>query len=924
MSDLTDYHSRRDFTQTAEPRGGRAAKRSSRSKQPTTQSYVIQKHAARRLHYDFRLELNGVLLSWAVPKGPSLDPDVKRLAVEVEPHPVEYGEFEGEIAKGQYGAGSVMVWDAGTWQPLDDNPTAAYHKGHLTFALMGHKLKGTWHLVRTARGEKQKSWLLFKGHDEHADPTTDIVATAPNSVVSGLSIEALAARGGTQPSVSENDGSHGHAASSPGRARKPRLGAGDAGSARAPSRGKKAPNKTSSRVSNGASQLSVRLDELSTQPNVTRTPQPASVDVQLATLVEQAPTGEDWLHEIKFDGYRVLVKVTGGEVQLLTRKALDWTKKMPRLARAIGMLSLPDVIIDGEFVALEDNGVSNFQKLQNSLGEDAENLVYYAFDLLHYEQFDLRPLPLVERKALLVELLGRRLPDGPEKKPSAIRVSEHVRGNGAAFYEQACKLGLEGVVSKRAGGTYTGTRSRDWLKIKCGKRQEFVIVGYTEPAGSRAHFGALLVAYYEGPSLVYCGRVGTGFTVASLAALESKLRPLQLEHQQPQELKLKNAPKGAHARGVHWVAPKLVAEVSYLGFTEDGVLRHPTFQGLRDDKKATEVRREVPTPTPVQRDDAAPSVAPATGKGRRKTKPSDSAPQASAPKPIDTSHFKLSNPTKVLYPSVGVTKRELLDYAALVAPRLLPHVVNRPLTLVRCPNGESKQCFFQKHPGVSASGLRAVGIREKEGKADYAVIDDADGLFGLVQLGVLEIHTSGAHADDFEHPDILVFDLDPDPSVGFGEVVRCAFRLKEIFETAELESFVKTTGGKGLHVCIPIEPKLTWPQAKAFTQHVAAALVREEPTRYIATQSKAQRVGKIFIDYLRNGRGATFVAPYSTRARPTAPVAAPLFWDELTEKSRPDQYTVRNMLERLSKLATDPFERMANLRQKLPGNLLGE
>lgn len=837
MTDLTEYHARRDFSRTVEPRG------KSRARSKGALTYVVQKHAARNLHYDFRLELDGVLLSWAIPKGPSLNPKVKRLAVEVEPHPIEYGSFEGTIAEGQYGAGSVMVWDTGTWEPLSDNPRADYEKGRLSFVLHGQKLKGSWHLVR-AKGKSEKGWLLFKASDAHADTELDILEQAPNSAVTGATIEQIA--GGETK-----------------KKRRPRS----------------APLKEPPPVQSSASM-------------------PERPQVQLAQLAPAPPEGEAWLHEVKFDGYRVIVRVQAGEVKLLTRKSLDWTARMPALADAVRELGLPDVVIDGEFVALNEKGVSDFQVLQNSLSSDADNLIYYAFDLLYLDGESLNERPLAFRKARLKELLRAHMPSN--LAGARIRLSEHVVGSGGLFFEQACKLGLEGIVSKQVNAAYVAARTSDWLKVKCKRRQEFVVLGHTDPAGSRAHFGALLVGVYDAERLVYCGRVGTGFTQKSLAALEAKLLPLQSE-----QLDLANPPKGAAARGVHWVRPELVVEVEYAGFTEEGILRHPSFQGLREDKAPEDVHRETPASETQEHNDEAAG-------GRHEP-----------PKPqVDTSRVKLSNPNKVLYPSAGITKRQLLDYMAMVAPRLLPHVVNRPLTLVRCPNGEGKQCFFQKHPGAAADGMRAVGIREKEGKADYAVIDDEVGLFGLVQLGVLEIHTSGALADNFENPNLLVFDLDPDPSVGFSEVIRCAFQLKEVFESGGLESFVKTTGGKGLHVCVPIEPKLTWDEAKAFSRNVATALAQQEPDRYVSVLSKAQRKGKIFIDYLRNGRGATFVAPYSTRVRPSAPVAVPLFWDELTPDVKPDQFTVSNLIHRLEKLDRDPFEKMAGLRQKLPGGLV--
>jgi bifunctional non-homologous end joining protein LigD len=504
---------------------------------------------------------------------------------------------------------------------------------------------------------------------------------------------------------------------------------------------------------------------------------------------------------------------------------------------------------------------------------------------LHLDGRDLRGARLSERKALLKALFDSRRNELPE----TIRLSDHVEGQGPEFFQKACELGVEGIVSKRANAPYRSGRGRDWLKIKCTLRQEFVLVGFTEPAGSRSHFGALLVGVQKKNELVYAGRVGTGFTEASLRELHGKLA--RLETQTPA---VANPPRGAQARGVHWVRPELVAEVAFSGFTDDGVLRHPTFQGLREDKHAKDVRLET-----------APA---ATRKATRKAKPRADSPD----------DYPLTNPTKLLYPKDGITKRDLLDHYALVAERMLPHVANRPLTLVRCPNGVGKPCFFQKHPGKGTpERIRSIAIREREGKAPYSVIDDAWGLFGLLQLGALEIHTWGSRADDFEHPDLLVFDIDPDPALPFSAVIDCARELRVVFESAKLESFVKTTGGKGLHVCVPIEPDLAWEQVKDFSGRVAEALAQRSPEKYVATQSKAKRKGKIYIDFLRNARGATFIAPYSTRARDGAPVAVPLDWDELGPRFEPSKFTVRTVKRRLSLHAKDPFERMATLRQKL-------
>jgi bifunctional non-homologous end joining protein LigD len=817
---LTKYRKMRDFSRTGEPRGELRKTRSPKEKKAPELTFVVQRHDARRLHYDFRLELDGVLLSWAVPKGPSMDPHDKRLAVETEPHPLEYAKFEGTIAKGEYGAGSVLIWDHGTYEPEGD-PRKDYERGRLSFELFGKKLHGAFHLVRTnGMGSKndadaKKNWLLMKAKDEFAR---------------------------------EGAGAVEEATPAPAKARET-----------------KRPRSKA-----------VEIDAAMLEP-------------ELATLVSAAPEGDEWLHELKFDGYRLVAVLEHGSVRLLTRNGNDWTERMPALARTLARLKR-DAVLDGELVVLDEHGVSNFQRLQNSLsaGSSAE-LVYYAFDLLFLDGADQRSLPLVERKRALAELWK----SVPASARSVLRTSDHVVGQGAAFFRTACDLGVEGIVSKRADAPYRAGRGRDWLKVKCLKRQEFVIVGFTDPGGSRSHFGALLLAVRGERGFVYAGRVGTGFTEASLGELRSALDPLGAKR----ELELENAPRGAHARGVHWVEPKLVAEVAFTGFTEDGLLRHPTFQGLREDKRPDEVRAE--------REEDAPAPARA-----RRTAAAASARPKTAP------DYPLTHANKVLYPEQGITKRELLDYYALVAERMLPHLAGRPLTLVRCPNGYGKPCFFQKHPGKGTpEGVRSVPLAEKSGTEPYSVIDDSRGLFGLVQLGALEIHTWGSHVTDPEHPDLVVFDLDPDPSVEFGRVCDAALELRALFGATGLESFVKTTGGKGLHVCLPIAPALAWEQVSDFSRRVAEALVKQAPDRYVATVSKAKRRGKIFIDYLRNTRGATFVAPYSTRARAGAPLALPVTWEEVEAGLDPARFTLRNVRARLNE--PDPFERMATLRQSL-------
>jgi bifunctional non-homologous end joining protein LigD len=850
---LARYRKMRDFAETREP-SGKARSKGGRS-------YVIQKHDASHLHYDFRLELNGVLLSWAVPKGPALDPSVKRLAVQTEDHPVEYGGFEGTIPAGAYGGGTVMVWDRGTWEPEGD-PEKAYQAGRLTFRLRGQKLTGGWHLVRTARGgEKQKTWLLFKATDAAARPgDSSLLEEQPNSALTGRDMAAVAA----------------------GKSRK--------SAHKKPA--KRAPVKRAGPKTRDVKQARAVQAKPAQKRQAKHAPasgksaaMPSKVDVELATLVREPPTGDGFIHEVKFDGYRVLVRVDAGHVQLLTRGGEEWTERMPSLAQAARALEVESAILDGEFVALDEKGVSDFQLLQNSFsGKASAPLVYYAFDLLYLNGVDLRSAPLLERKAALQELLGEK-----PKTAAILRYSDHVQGQGAEFFAHAKAQGLEGIVSKRADSSYRSGRSQDWQKSKSSARQEFVIVGYSDPGGSRAHLGALLLGVRQGHSVVYRGRVGTGFNERSLKDLAERLAPLAIS--QP---KLENAPRGADARGVHWVKPELVAEVAYTAITHDGLLRHPTFKGLREDKPAREVVME---------------QAVATRSRTQKT------PKKSKQSPVS----ELSHPDRVLYPELGITKLDLADYYELVKDVMLPHVVNRPLTLLRCPEGRGKSCFFQKHPGETlAPGLTRVKVKSSEGTSEYAAIEDERGLQALVQMSVLEVHLWGALATDSERPDRLVFDLDPDTEMEFSEVSAGAHAVRALLEELGLKSWLKTTGGKGLHVTVPIVPEQGWDEVKAFCQHVAQELTRREPERYVATMSKAKRHGKIFVDYLRNGRGATFIAPYSPRAREGAGVAMPLEWAALTAKFKPQSFTMQTAAKHLAARKTDPFATLLKARQKLP------
>jgi bifunctional non-homologous end joining protein LigD len=879
---LETYRKKRDFSRTTEPRG--------QQKRRKGYAFVVQKHDARNLHYDFRLELDGVLLSWAVPKGPSLDPGVKRLAMQTEDHPLDYGDFEGVIPEGEYGGGTVLLWDRGTWKPEGDAQDML-RRGRINFELQGEKLRGGFHLVRTAgRGSKGKAdgrqWLLFKSKDAAARPGTDAqVLDAQLSVASGRDLEGIAA--------------------DPDHVWTSKVA------------------KTSSRAARRRETPSAGLQ---TPPGAQRAALPDFVEPQLATLTAAAPEGDEWLHEIKLDGYRILARIEQGRAQLLSRRGHDWSARLPSLASALAVLPVQSALLDGEVAVLGDNGVSNFQLLQNSLeaGRDA-SCRYYVFDVLFCDGFDLRQLPLTQRKELLRSALE-------QANHPRLALSDHVQGGGAAFFERACGLGLEGIVCKRADAPYASGRTHAWYKVKCLSEQEFVIGGYTAPAGSRQHLGALLVGVREGESLVYAGKVGTGFTQDSLAELHRRLTPLE----RPQT-PFSNPPRGAQARGVHWVAPRLVAQVAFVERTRDGLVRHSSFRGLRDDKPTREVKLERPEPkarstarTPSKKaTETKPSRALRTeskpkqeSKSKPKSKPqSKLAASPAAPKlDLDINRLEITHPDRVLYPDQGITKRDLLLHYARVARWMLPHVAERPLMLLRCPEGEGQQCFHQKHPSAGMpKAVQQVIVQQKKGPEPHLLIRDVEGLLGLVQMGALEIHTWGCRGDALDTPDQLVFDLDPDVGLSWDRVVEAAHTLRDRLEAGGLTGFLKATGGKGLHVVVPIEPSLSWEHAKAFSKGMADAMAQAEPTKYLATMTKQKRKGKLFIDYLRNGAGATSVCVFSTRARPGAPVAVPLAWSELDSNTNPGQFTLKNLEQRLAQLKRDPWEGFDQARAKLPG-----
>jgi bifunctional non-homologous end joining protein LigD len=843
---LEQYQKKRDFRQTPEPAG-----KVRRRKKPGALSFVVQKHAARRLHYDFRLELGGVLLSWAIPRGPSLDPHEKRLAVHVEDHPIEYGGFEGVIPKGQYGGGTVLLWDRGTWIPEGPDPEAAYRKGNLKFTLEGEKLHGKWALVRMggkAAKEPHENWLLIKERDPVAlqGSGAALVEDNPLSVATGRPMDRIAAE---RDRVWESG--KGEVAGDPPRAPGPRRKLQPAGA-----RKRAVPDRLAQ---------------------------------QLAAPADTAPDGPLWLHEIKYDGYRLLARIEPGLVTLTTRNGLDWTPKFPALARALAALPVERALIDGELVALAADGTTSFGALQDAIARgDTGGLVFFAFDLLHRDGYDLTGAVLEDRKAALAEIVSP-ISDG------TVRYSDHQEGRGPDFFRHACRYRLEGTIAKRRDRPYRPGRSGDWRKIKCDKRDEFVVIGFTEPGGQRHGLGALLLGYYDPQSrLHYAGRVGTGFNDAQLGDLRARLDAIA--RTDPPAI----PPKGVSTKGVHWSEPRLVAELRYAGWTADGMLRHPAFQGLREDKSAAEVVYPV-------MGDAKPSEAPLT--------PALS-PQAGGS--ITFAGVRITNPDRVLYPDRGITKLALAQYYDRVKDWALPHLANRPLSLVRCPEGYDKECFYQKH--ISAGMPDVVGrveIADKSVTRTYLVIENLAGLVAVVQMGVLEIHPWGSTANKLETPDRVTFDFDPDVGLPWEQVIAAAVEMREALLGIGLQSFVKTTGGKGLHVVVPVMPKLGWNEVKEFSRWVAERFVATYPERYTANPAKRARTGRIFIDYLRNTRGATAIGAYSARARAGAPVATPLFWEEVERGVTPDAFTVLSVPARLAKLKSDPWADLPNLRQSI-------
>ena len=816
---LKEYLAKRDFSRTPEP--APKAKRKAGRKL----GYLIQKHAARRLHFDFRLEHDGALLSWAVPKGPSYDTADKRLAVRTEDHPIEYGKFEGTIPEGEYGAGTVMLWDTGTWQP-DGDVDEGLAKGKLAFKLFGKRLKGKWALVRlraSRRDKGKENWLLIKERDELARAEKrPVVEREKRSVKSNRTMEEIA-RG---RKVWRSNRAHEKKQTS------------------------EAPAKIPGRSKTNA------IRKMAADGDPARLP--AFVPPQLATLVDAPPPGREWLHEIKYDGYRAIAALAGGRAKIYTRNGLDWTDRFEPLVAPLADLPCESALLDGEIAIADKKGHTSFSALQVALKEDRGGFGYYIFDLLHLDGKDLRKQPLIERKKLLQTLLNGVPKQGP------LLYSDHIEGDGDRAFGHACDLKLEGIVSKQANASYRSGRTKNWLKSKCGMEQEFVVIGWSPSDKTGRPFSSILLGVNEDGELRYAGRVGSGFNEELLDELAAQF------NRHARKTSPAEGVPASIARGAHFLEPKLVAEIALRGWTHDGLVRQGSFKGLRADKPAREIVWE--TPMSGKKNGKA-----------RKAKVAKAQPTLiGSDGSIEVEGVRITHPDRVLYPGQGITKQQLIDYYLKVADRMLPHIAGRPISLVRCPRGAEKDCFFQKHasPGWPDE-FKKIRIREKSGTDNYLYIEDKAGLVAAAQMGVLELHLWCAKTDDVEKPDRMIFDLDPDEGVGFAEVKKSAVELRSRLKKLGLESFPLATGGKGIHVVVPLRPDHSWDEHRNFAEAIARLMAEEEPDRFVATMSKAKRRGKIFIDYLRNQRGATAIAPFSSRARKGAPVAWPISWPQL-------------------------------------------
>lgn len=902
---ISEYQRKRNFEVTSEPSGRTGGKKKNKSQHALR--FVIQKHDARRLHYDFRLELDGALKSWAVPKGPSLDPQEKRLAVHVEDHPLDYASFEGSIPQGHYGAGDVIVWDQGIWQP-HDNPAHAYKTGKLKFTLVGEKLSGDWTLVRThlrGSGDKEQ-WLLIKERDQSARKSADydVVDAQPQSVLSGALVGALAGK-----------------------------------------------------ASGGATN------------KMTSATIPDAFSPELATLVSEPPAGK-WLYEIKFDGYRIMTRISNGEVHLFTRNGHDWSARMPEQVAALKKLKLNDSWLDGEVVVLNDQGLPSFQALQNAFEtERSQHIVYYLFDAPFLHGKDMRSQPVEQRRAALEKILT--------KKPQpALRFSAAFDAHYKDIISSACAMSLEGIIGKRIGSSYVSRRSGDWIKLKCRLRQEFVIIGYSAPQGSRSGFGALLLGVYDevgGNELVYAGRVGTGFSSKTLTQLHQQLRKLERSSSP-----LTKALRGPQARGVQWVEPVLVGEVEFAEWTDEGVLRQAAFIALRSDKPATDIVRERPRqlnaslplegqtmPAASNRKSSATSAKTTSGKkpvsnqsdpdtkAKKSTKKAKSAgaetsqsgseatkksvqntltpTKSGKEKIVDATDKRsakarvadiaITNPERVIDPQSGTRKIDLARFYADISEWVLPHLVKRPVSLVRAPDGIAGEQFFQKHAErLSIPGITHLDPKLDPSHARLMEITSTKALVGAVQMGAIELHTWGSTHDRIEMPDRIILDLDPDPALPWRSMVEATRLTLALLDELKLPAYLKTSGGKGIHIILPLARHAGWDEVKAFAKAISEFMAQQIPERFVAKMGPKNRIGKIFIDYLRNSRGASTVSAYSVRARPGLPVSVPITRDELLTLTSAAQWNVGNLHERLAQQTDDPWQGYNN-RQRLTATL---
>jgi bifunctional non-homologous end joining protein LigD len=903
---LEIYRKKRQFGVTPEPRGRRGAIGGN--------CYVIQKHAARRLHYDLRLELDGVMKSWAVTRGPSLDPGEKRLAVHVEDHPIEYNAFEGTIPAGEYGGGTVMIWDRGTWIP-DGDPHKGYAKGHLNFELKGEKLHGHWHLVRM-RGrpnEKHDNWLLIKAKDEDArgPRDKDILDEKSRSVASGRTIEEIAGGKGRKRVWHSNrdsgDGDTGKEKTSGPQSQRSfreelRAQAQSRGAAKSRTNSKaEAKTARAGRAKSAKSKSQAKPAATAVAVKKSATPAaggkrgklPEFVPPSLATLSDTPPSGANWIHEIKLDGYRVEARLDHGKVRLFTRNRQDWTHRFKSIADAVAKLPAETALLDGELVAQNEKGFSSFSLLQTELKEGrSDRLVYWVFDLLYLDGRDLTEEPLLARKAALERLVR------PGNSASPIRYCEHLEGNGAAILKRACDIELEGIVSKRSDAPYRSGHSDNFVKTKCHNEQEFVVVGFSPSSAMPRAIGALTVAFHEDGELRYAGRVGTGYTRATAHDLWKRLEALRTD-KSPVEV-----PKDERRKDVVWVKPQTVVEVEFRGITHDGLLRQASYKGPREDKPARAVVRE----TPMRVSTARPAMA-VSPMAKRTSAP---ARQGGA-RSVKVANVTLTHPGRVYWDDAGVTKQDLAEYYVSVWDWMAPHVVGRPLALVRGPEGIGGELFFQKHiaANVKSSPLRhRVDAKEH----DVIAVEKLDDLIELVQSGALEIHVRGSRLDALEACDRIVFDLDPGEGVAWKDIVAAARETRERLKAVKLESFAKLSGGKGIHVVLPIADA-DWDTAKNFSERIAVSMAKDSPQRYLAKMTQSLRKGRIFIDYFRNSREATSVAPYSTRSRPGAPVSAPLSWEHLGRSTSGNEFTLLNLKKRLR---VDAWRDIAKVRQRLP------